>query len=93
MNKTEFTKYIAGKHDIAQKEANKIADIFIGSVIDALQEGNEINLIGFGSFSIAKIAERQGRNVRTGEAIKVPAHNRCKFKVGRKLKDAVNEES
>lgn len=92
MNKTEFIKYIAEKYNIAQKEANKIVDIFVDSVIDALEEGNEINLIGFGSFSIAKIAERQGRNVRTGEAITVLAHNRCKFKVGRKLKDAVNKK-
>ena len=92
MNKTELIKYIAEKNNILQKEANKIVNIFVDSVIDSLQEGTKINLTGFGSFSVSKIAERPGRNVRTGEVITVPAHNRTKFKVGRKLKGAVNKK-
>ena len=66
--------------------------MFTSSVIDALSKGNEISLIGFGSFSVQRVETREGRNPRTGDALKIAAYNQPKFKVGQKLKDAVNKK-
>ena len=66
--------------------------MFTSSVIDALSKGNEISLIGFGSFSVQKVEAREGRNPRTGNTLKIAAYNQPKFKVGQKLKDAVNQK-
>ena len=90
MNKGAFINYISEKHSCTKIEAEKTIDMFVSSAIDALGEGNEISLMGFGNFSVSKVAARDGRNPRTGEAIKINAYNQPKFKVGQKLKDAVN---
>lgn len=90
MNKADFVNHIAQQHKCTKTEAEKTIDIFTSSVIDAISKGNEISLIGFGNFSISKVAARTGRNPRSGKAIEIPARNQPKFKVGQKLKDAVN---
>ena len=90
MNKREFVKHIAEQHSCTKVEAEKTIDMFTSSVIDAMRQGNEISLIGFGNFSISKVATRAGRNPRTGEVLKIAAYNQPKFKAGQKLKDAVN---
>ena len=92
MNKTEFVKHIAQQHNCSQVEADKIIDMFTSSVIDAMGQGKEISLIGFGSFSVQKVEARNGRNPRTGDALKIAAYNQPRFKVGQKLKDAVNKK-
>lgn len=91
MNKQEFIDYIANQHGCTKKEAEKAIDIFTSSVINALGEGKEISLIGFGNFSVSKVVARTGRNPRTGEALKIAAYNQPKFKVGSKLKSACNK--
>ena len=91
MNKQEFIDHIASQHNCTKVDAEKTIDMFTSSVIDALGGGKEISLIGFGSFSVSKIAARSGRNPRTGEALKIAAYNQPKFKVGQKLKDACNK--
>ncbi len=90
MNKSDFVRHIAEQHGCTKVEAEKTVDMFTSSVIDAISKGNEISLIGFGSFSVSKVAARTGRNPRTGDALKIAAYNQPKFKVGQKLKDAVN---
>ena len=90
MNKGEFVAYVAKQNNIIQDEAKKSIDIFMNSVISALGEGNEISLIGFGSFVVSKVEARTGRNPRTGEALEIKAYNQPKFKIGQRLKDAVN---
>ena len=90
MNKADFVKHVAQQHQCTKTEAEKTIDIFTSSVIDAISKSNEISLIGFGNFSISKVAARTGRNPRSGKAIEIPARNQPKFKVGQKLKDAVN---
>ena len=92
MNKQEFIDHIANQHGCTKREAEKTIDMFTSSVLDAMKEGKEISLIGFGNFSIGKVAARTGRNPRTGEALKIAAYNQPKFKVGQKLKDAVNKK-
>ena len=91
MNKSEFEKYIATKHAITQKEAGNMIDIFTSSVISALGEGNDIKLAGFGNFSVSNVEARKGTNPQTGAKIDIKAYKQPKFKVGQKLKDAVNK--
>lgn len=91
MNKSEFEKHISTKHSITQKEAGNIIDMFTSSVMSALAEDNEIQLVGFGNFSVADVAARPGRNPRTGEVIQIAGYKQPRFKVGQKLKDAVNK--
>lgn len=61
-------------------------------LIDAIRQGKEISLIGFGNFTIGKIPARTGRNPRTGASLNIAAYNQPKFKAGQKLKDAVNSK-
>ena len=91
MNKQEFVTHMATQHDCTKVEAEKAIDIFTSSVIEVLSQGNEISLVGFGNFYTTKIAARDGRNPRTGEALQVKAYTQPKFKVGKKLKDACNK--
>jgi DNA-binding protein HU-beta len=91
MNKAQFINYIAEQNDCTKVEAEKIIDMFTSAVISALGSGNEISLIGFGNFSVSKVAARDGRNPRTGDPITIAAYNQPKFKVGQKLKDACNK--
>ena len=90
MNKSELINHIADEHSITKIEAEKVIDRFTGSIISALSKGNEISLMGFGNFSVSKVAARAGRNPRTGETIEIAAYNQPRFKVGQKLKNAVN---
>ncbi|MDC0864963.1 HU family DNA-binding protein [Rickettsiaceae bacterium] len=92
MNKGEFVKHVATQHSITQDEANKAIDMFTSSVTSALAGGDEVSLVGFGNFSISKMASRPGRNPKTGETIQIKAYNQPKFKTGQKLKDAVNSK-
>jgi DNA-binding protein HU-beta len=92
MNKADFVNHIAEQHQCTKTEAEKTIDIFTSSVIDAIGQGNEISLIGFGNFSISKVAARTGRNPATGKAVEISARNQPKFKDGQKLKDACNRK-
>jgi len=92
MNKGEFVNHIAEQYACTKVEAEKVIDMFTSSVIDALGSGNEISLVGFGNFSVSKVAAKNGRNPRTGEPLKIAAYNQPKFKAGQKLKDAVNSK-
>ncbi len=91
MNKGEFVNFIAEKQSCSKVEAEKIIDVFTSSVINALGTGNDISLIGFGSFCVSAVPARTGRNPTNGEVIQIPARNQPKFKVGQKLKDACNK--
>ena len=91
MHKQGFIDYIANQHGCTKKEAEKAIDMFMSSVIDAMGQGKEISLVGFGNFGINKIAARRGHNPRTGLALDIPAYNKPRFKVGKKLKDACNK--
>jgi DNA-binding protein HU-beta len=66
-----------------------VASVF-DAITEALKKGDEVRLVGFGTFSVARREESQGRNPRTGEPITIKASNQPKFKAGKGLKDAVN---
>ena len=91
MHKQEFIDHIANQHGCTKKEAEKAIDIFTSSVIDALSQGKEISLVGFGNFTVSRVEAREGRNPRTGESLNIAAYNQPKFKVGAKLKAACNK--
>lgn len=90
MNKTDLIKAVASSADISNADAARAVDGVFDTITDTLRGGDEVKLAGFGSFSVVKRKATNGRNPRTGEAIRIPESNQPKFKVGKTLKDAVN---
>ena len=91
MNKTQFVEKMHEKSGLStMKDTEKAYKAFIETVIEALKEGEKIQLVGFGTFETSKRAARKGKNPQTGEAIKIPAATVPKFKAGKALKDLVN---
>ena len=90
MNKTELVAAIAKKSGLTNKDADKALKALIEEVSKALKKGDKVQLIGFGTFEVAKRAARTGHNPATGESIKIKASKQPKFKAGQALKDAVN---
>lgn len=90
MNKNELIDSMATEAGMTKANTEKALDAFVASVTAALKKGDEIRLVGFGTFSVSKRAATTARNPRTGETIKVPAKKVARFKVGKSLQDAVN---
>mgnify|MGYP000847676621 CR=1 FL=1 len=90
MNKNDLIKSIAAKSGLNQKNSEAALNAFISSVEEALQKGDKVVLVGFGTFEVKKRAERKGRNPQTREEIVIPASNAPVFKAGKGLKDKVN---
>jgi DNA-binding protein HU-beta len=90
MNKTELVDAIADSAEISKAAATRALDSVVDSITKALKKGDEVTLVGFGTFSVRKRAARSGRNPRTGETIKIKASKVPGFKAGKALKDAVN---
>lgn len=89
MNKTELVAAIAAKAEISKKDADKAVAALVDVVTAALKKGEDVTLIGFGSFKVTESAAREGINPRTGEKIKIAASKRPVFKAGAALKNAV----
>ena len=90
MNKAELVAAIAAKTELSKKDSEKALKAFIDVVAEELKKGEKVQLVGFGTFEVAKRAAREGRNPQTGKAMKIAASKAPKFKAGRGLKDAVN---
>lgn len=90
MNKAELIDAVAEGADISKAAATRAVDTFIEQVTQALKKGDQVTLVGFGTFAVKARAARTGRNPRTGESINIPASNNPTFKAGKALKDAVN---
>ncbi len=90
MNKSELVTAVADKAKLSKKDAERAVDAFTGAVAAGLKKGDKIQLIGFGTFEVAKRSAREGRNPQTGEKMKIKAAKIPKFKPGKALKDAVN---
>ena len=89
MNKQDLIDVIAKNADLSKASAGRALDATMGAIRGALKKGQTVNLVGFGTFSVAKRAARTGRNPRTGESIKIRAAKVAKFRAGKALKDAV----
>lgn len=90
MNKNELVAAVADAADISKSDATKAVDAVFDSITDTLKKGDDVRLVGFGTFAVAQRAASEGRNPRTGEKINIPASKQPKFKPGKGLKDAVN---
>lgn len=90
MNKVELVAAIAEKSELTKVDTEKALKAFIDTVTEELKNGGKVQLVGFGSFEVAKRAARKGRNPKTSEEIMIPASKSPKFKAGKALKDIVN---
>ena len=90
MNKTELVDAIAKETGLSKKDSEKALKAFTDCVAKELKKKGKVQLVGFGTFEVAKRAARTGKNPQTGAAIKIPAATVPKFKAGKALKDAVN---
>ncbi|KMT65741.1 nucleoid-associated protein HU-beta [Catenovulum maritimum] len=91
MNKSQLIDKIAAGADISKASAGRALDSFIDAVSEALQEEDQVALVGFGTFSVRERAARTGRNPQSGETIEIAAAKVPAFKPGKALKDAVNK--
>ena len=90
MNRNELVDAVSSKTDMRKSEASKAVDAVFEAIEDALKGGDEVRLVGFGTFSVASRAASEGRNPRTGEKIKIAASKQAKFKPGQGLRDSLN---
>lgn len=91
MNKSDLIDAIASAADINKSDAGRALDAVVESITDALKRGDQVSLVGFGTFSVKHRAGREGRNPQTGATIQIKPSNVPGFKAGKSLKDAVNE--
>jgi DNA-binding protein HU-beta len=89
VNKAQLIDAIAAKSDISKAAAGRVLDALIVVITKALKKGEDVSLVGFGTFGVKKRKARKGRNPRTGAEIKIPAANVPGFKAGKTLKDSV----
>lgn len=90
MNKNELVAEVADRCGLSKSDATKAVDATFDSITSALKKNEDVRLVGFGTYTVAKREATQGRNPRTGDVIKIPASKTPKFKPGKQLKDAVN---
>jgi DNA-binding protein HU-beta len=90
VNKSDLIDTIAASADISKAAAGRALDALTGAVTTALKDGDQVALVGFGTFSVRERAARSGRNPQTGETIQISAAKVPSFKAGKALKDACN---
>jgi len=81
---------IAQAAEVSKSAAERAIDALVGAVKTSLKKGDEVTLVGFGTFYVGTRKARAGRNPKTGEAISIPASKAPKFRAGKALKDAIN---
>jgi DNA-binding protein HU-beta len=89
VGKQELVKRIAKQADLSQKVAGEVFDATLTAIKEALQAGEEIRLVGFGTFAVRESAARAGVNPRTREPMTIPAKERVRFSPGKELAEAV----
>ncbi len=90
MNKSELVDAIASGAGLSKADAGKALDATVAAITDSLKGGEQVSLVGFGTFAVKARAARTGRNPQTGKEIQIAASNVPGFKAGKALKDAVN---
>lgn len=90
MNKNDLVAELASNTGLSKTDATRAVDEVFDIITKALKAGDEVRLVGFGTFNVTSRAATQGRNPRTGETIQIPASKQPKFRAGKGLKDAVN---
>ena len=93
MNKSDLIAEVARTSGLSRTKAAKVVEIVFDTVTTSLAGGQGTRLIGFGTFSVSPRAARVGRNPRTGEPLHISASKSAKFKAGKALKDALNQDT
>ncbi|AMW35345.1 HU family DNA-binding protein [Haematospirillum jordaniae] len=89
MNKSELVDAVSNEAGLSKTDAARAVDALFNAVTSALKKGDEVRLVGFGTFAVSKRAARTGKNPRTGEEIKIAASKQPKFRPGKALKDSI----
>lgn len=89
MNKSDLVDAVAAESGLTKADAAKAVDALFDAITGALKQGDEVRLVGFGTFAVSERAARTGKNPRTGEEITIAASKQPKFKPGKGLKDAL----
>jgi len=89
-NKNDLIGMVADKAALTKAQAGEAVDAVFDAIAASLTKGEEVRLVGFGTFAVSKRKASIGRNPATGAEIKIPASNQAKFKPGKGLKDAIN---
>lgn len=89
MNKAELIDQIAKDAGITKVQAGEALEAFTSAVVSTLKKGDKVTLVGFGTFSVAQRAARNGRNPQTGEVIKIKASKTPKFKAGKEFSEKI----
>lgn len=92
MTKAELVEDVARAAELTKKDAERLVEIVFESIIDTLNQGEKIELRGFGSFRVRKRGARRGRNPKTGDPVDIPAKRVPYFKPGKELKELINED-
>ena len=92
MTKAELVEDVARAVELSKKDAERLVEIVFESVIDSLNQGEKIELRGFGSFRVRERGARRGRNPKTGNPVDIPAKRVPYFKPGKELKELINED-
>jgi DNA-binding protein HU-beta len=90
MNKAELIDAVARATDLSRADATRATDAVLDTIAESVSKGDQVTLVGFGTFSLRERAARTGRNPQTGETIQIRASKSVGFKAGKALKDAVN---
>ncbi|HEV7278138.1 MAG TPA: HU family DNA-binding protein [Devosiaceae bacterium] len=90
MNKNDLIGVVADKANVTKAQAGDAVDAVFEAITGTLKKGEEVRLVGFGTFSVSKRKASVGRNPATGAEINIPASNQAKFKPGKGLKDSIN---
>ena len=91
MNKSELVDVVASAADLSKTSAASALDAVLNGITDALKKGDQVTLVGFGTFVVKKRAARKGHNPKTGEPIHIKAATVPGFKAGKALKEAVQD--
>lgn len=87
MNRNDLIAAVADNAGLSKGDATKAVDSVFAAITDAMKSGDEVRLVGFGTFLVTERGPSKGRNPRTGEEIQIPASKQPKFKAGKGLKD------
>lgn len=90
MNKSDLVNVVVSETNLTKKDSEAAVNAAIAAIVNALKEGDKVQLIGFGTFEVKAVAEREGRNPKTGEVIKIPASKKVSFTASKVLKDQLN---
>lgn len=92
MTKAELVEDVARAAELTKKDAERLVEIVFESIVDTLNQGEKIELRGFGSFRVRERGARRGRNPKTGDPVNIPAKRVPYFKPGKELKELINED-